>query len=234
MNIVHECLGSLFLASSTLIKANCKFQISDTREKIFRLGNNTWLVYSVGMIATNHVCPKARTSSPLTISLGQAVTVQPGCHIPTMDHIITAKDSNDVKIHSTGLDWTMTLAQFFDGHDSKQIMQIVMQLRSTMTGAFNASELPQQLDELDKPFQSVHWLFSSPAAMIEMILILGFIMFAMWKKCCAKPSPYTPVLPAPLAAVPPAPNLSATVSIQLTPMNFNKSEAPKTITIINS
>jgi len=38
--IVHD----LFLASAMLIKVNCKFQISETREKIFSLGNNTWLV----------------------------------------------------------------------------------------------------------------------------------------------------------------------------------------------
>jgi hypothetical protein len=94
-NLVHDCLGSLFLASSTLVKANCKFWISDTREKIFSLGNNTWLVYSVGTIATNQVCPKAKTTSPVTISLGQTLKVQPGCHIQTMDHIITAEDSED-------------------------------------------------------------------------------------------------------------------------------------------
>jgi hypothetical protein len=95
-NIVNDCMGSLFLASSMLIKANCKFWIWDTREKIFCLGNNTWLVYSVGTIATNHVSPKARSSSPLTISSRQAIMVQPGCHTPTMDHMITVDDSNDL------------------------------------------------------------------------------------------------------------------------------------------
>jgi len=43
------------MASTKLIKDNCKFQITDTREKIFSLDNNTWLVYSIGTIATNHV-----------------------------------------------------------------------------------------------------------------------------------------------------------------------------------
>jgi hypothetical protein len=27
MNLVHDCLGSLFLGTATLIKANCKFRI---------------------------------------------------------------------------------------------------------------------------------------------------------------------------------------------------------------
>ncbi len=77
-NMVNDCLWSLFLASSTLIKANCKFRISDIREKIFSLSNNTWLVYSVGTIATNQVCPKTKSTSPITISSGQTVSVQPG------------------------------------------------------------------------------------------------------------------------------------------------------------
>jgi hypothetical protein len=234
MNIVHDCLGSLFLASSPLIKASCKFRISDTREKIFSLGNNTWLVYSVGTIATNQVSPKARLSSPLTISSGQAIMVQPGCHIPTMYHIISTDNSTDVEIHSTWLDWRMTLAQLFNHHDSKQITQIVTQLGSTMTGSFHASELLQRLHELDKPFQSTHWLFSSPTAMIGMVPIFGFIIFALCKKCCAKPSPYTPDLPAPSAPELPPPNLQSNSGIQPTPMNFNKSAVPKTITIINS
>jgi hypothetical protein len=97
-------MGSLFLASSTLIKNNCKFQISETKETIFSLGNNTWLVYSVGTIATNHVCTKAGSSSPLTISSGQAITVKLGCHIQPMDHIIMANESEELEIHSTWLD----------------------------------------------------------------------------------------------------------------------------------
>ncbi len=32
-NIIQDCLGSLFMASSKLIKDNCKFKILDTREK---------------------------------------------------------------------------------------------------------------------------------------------------------------------------------------------------------
>ncbi len=36
-NLVNDCLGSLFLASSTLIKANCKFRISDTWDRFLAL-----------------------------------------------------------------------------------------------------------------------------------------------------------------------------------------------------
>ncbi len=60
-NIVNNCLGSLYLGSSTLIKSNCKFRIATTREKIYSLKNNRWLVYSIGTIATNQVCSKTNT-----------------------------------------------------------------------------------------------------------------------------------------------------------------------------
>jgi hypothetical protein len=80
----------------------------------------------------------------MTISSGQAITVHPGCHILTIDHIITADDTNDVEIHSTWLDWTMSLAQLFDHSDSEQITQIVTELQSKITGAFDASELLQK------------------------------------------------------------------------------------------
>jgi len=97
--------------------------------QIISLGNNTWLVYSVGMIATNHVCTKARSSSPLTIRSGQAIKVKPGCHILTMDHIITANDSEELEIHSTWPDWTMTLLQLFNYHNGEQINHIILELR---------------------------------------------------------------------------------------------------------
>ncbi len=63
-SIVHNCMGSLFLASATLIRANCKFRISETREKVFSLGNNTWLVYSVGTIAPTRYVPRLRSLLP--------------------------------------------------------------------------------------------------------------------------------------------------------------------------
>jgi len=202
-NLVHDCLGSLFLGTATLIKANCKFRISDTREKIFSLGNNTWLIYSVGTIATNQYCPKTGISSPVTIASGKTVKVQPGCQIPTMEHVITAEDSDDFEIKTTWLDWTMTLAQLFDHEDTEQLMQMVKEIRSTISGTFDASELLQRLDALNKPFQSNHWLFSSPAGMIGTVLLLALVSFVIYKKCGPKSSITHSASSSPSAPPPP-------------------------------
>jgi hypothetical protein len=202
-NLVHNCLGSLFLGTATLIKTNCKFRISDTREKIFSLGNNTWLVYSVGTITTNHYCPKTEVSTPLTIASGKTVRVQPGCLIQTMDQVITAEDSDDFEIKTTWLDWALTLAQLFDHEDTEQLMQTVKEIRSTISGTFDASELLQRLDSLNKPFQSHHWLFSSPAGMIGTVIIIALVSFIVYKKCCPKSSSKNTDISSPSAPPPP-------------------------------
>jgi len=254
-NIVHDCMGSLFLATSTLIKANCKFRISDTREKIFSLGNNTWLVYSIGTIATNQVCPKSKSNTPITIRSGQAITVQSGCHIATMDHLITADETDDVEVHSTWLDWTMTLSQLFDHEDAEQITKVATEIRDTYTGEFDASELIKRLDNIQVPFQSKHWIFSSPLIMIFTLALGVLLTYCIWKKFCTKssttaelpfPTAPPPVAPAAPVAQPqlvqqivqPAiyPNVPDPASISgphPTAIHFKKSP-PKSITIINS
>jgi hypothetical protein len=129
----------------------------------------------------------------------------------------------------------MTLSQLFDHTDTEQITNAVHKIRHTMTSSFDASEHLQQLDKLNEPYKSSHWVFSSPAAMIGMALIVSLLSSTIWKKCCTKPDTQ-PALPAPSA--PPAVNPG--VSVQpavLGPqpnMNFQKSAAPKSITILNS
>jgi hypothetical protein len=140
-NIINNCLGSLYLRSATLIKHNRKFRIERTREKIYSLGNNTWLVYSVGTITTNQVCPKAGTLLPLTIKLGQSVKIQAGCNIPTMDHLISADESEDMEIVNSWLDWTMSLPQLFNHDDNEQLTAMISDIRKDIIGDFDASQL---------------------------------------------------------------------------------------------
>jgi len=65
--------------------------------------------------------------------------------------------------------------------DSMIDTNTVHKIRDTMTGSFDASELLQQLDQLDKPFQSTHWVFSSPAAMIGIALLIALLSLTISK-----------------------------------------------------
>jgi hypothetical protein len=168
--------------------------------------------------------------------------VQSGCHIWTMDHLIAADEMEEMQVHSTWLDWTMSLSQLFDHNDAEQIANAVHQIRDTTTGSFDASELLQKLDKLNEPFQFKHWIFSSPAMMFGFFALITLLSFLVWKKCCTKLSTNTD-LPTPSAPpVPPViqpavnPNVSVVAPQQgpvPTAINFKKSP-PKSITIINS
>jgi hypothetical protein len=156
-NIIENCLGSLYLGSSSLIKANCKFRIDNTREKIYHLGNNSWVIYSIGTIATNQVCPRDNSLSPLTIKSGQTITVKQGCNIPTMDHLISTDDSEEHQILNSWLDWMMTLSQLFNHDDNEHLTAMIMNLRQTIHGDFDASHLIRCLEMVRKPFSADHW-----------------------------------------------------------------------------
>jgi hypothetical protein len=146
-----------------VIKSNCKFRIDSTRKKIYSLGNNTWLVYSIATIATNQVCPKAGTLSPLTIKSGQCITVKAGCNIPTMDHLISDDDSEDMEIVNSWLYWTRSLSQLFNHADNAQPTAMITDIRKHINGDFDASQLLKRLDNVQKQFSADHWRFSSPA-----------------------------------------------------------------------
>jgi hypothetical protein len=201
-NIVQDCLSSLYLGSANLIKANCKFWIDSKHEKIYSLGNNTWLVYLIGTIATNQVCPKTGTLSPLTIKSGQSVMVSHRCHIPTMDHLISADKSEDMEIVNSWLDWTMSLSQLFNHNNNEQLTAMIMYLRKHINGNFDASQLQKQLDMVQKPFSADHWQFSLPAAMFGVAVLIAVVSFAVWKKCCAQAS-HTAQTPTIAAQLPP-------------------------------
>jgi hypothetical protein len=92
-----------------------------------------------------------------------------------------------------------------------------------MSGEFDASELLKELDDLDKAFQSFDWLFSSPTAMIRMVLIISLLIFAVWRKCCTKSSD-TPAFPAPSAPTAPisaqTPMQPTAIGMQPASLNF--------------
>jgi hypothetical protein len=59
-DLTKTCLGSLYLTDVQNIQSRCKFSIDGAQEKIFRLDSNTYMVYSLGKINTNHTVPRQR------------------------------------------------------------------------------------------------------------------------------------------------------------------------------
>jgi hypothetical protein len=128
MELTKTSLGALYLADAKNIQGQCKFAIGGAQEKIFCLDSNTYLVYSLGKINTNQVCSKAKSISAIQISSGQTVRINPSCYIRTMDHIIMADDSEEIKIHSKWLDWTWTLGQLFQQLENEMVTSAINKL----------------------------------------------------------------------------------------------------------
>jgi hypothetical protein len=64
-DLTKTCLRSLYLADPNSIQTCCQFSIGGELEKIFRLDSNMFVIYSLGKINTNHICPKKKSISAI-------------------------------------------------------------------------------------------------------------------------------------------------------------------------
>ncbi len=182
----------------------CKFSIGGAQEKIFRLDSNMYVVYSLGKINTNHVCPKAKSISAIQISSGQTVRVNPSCYVRTMDHIIiTADDSEELDIHSKWLDWTWTLGQLFQQPENEKVIKAIDRLWERISGKFDAEILINELETMTKEAKEellTHWIFTTPGAMLGGAVLSLLLIFCCWRTCRSSgnnsyPAPSAPPAP---------------------------------------
>jgi hypothetical protein len=230
-SLKKSCLGSLYLGNSESIQNSCKFKIAEASEKIFELAENTWAVYSTGTINTNQVCQSKNSIQTRQINSGDTVTVEPGCYIRTMDHVISEDESETIEIQRKTMDWAGEIADLFGRANTEGIHKAIQGLRTKYNGEFDASELFKELDQIKPP--EAHWTFTSPAAMIGIALVLFLIGMLIWKKCFGTnqtteaplPSPSAPPMPAQNQPRPqraqPVTNNQATKSNASIPIHIN-------------
>jgi hypothetical protein len=205
-NLKRSCLGALYMANSNLIQNHCRFKIAEAREKIFKLSENTWAVYSIGMISTNEVCPAANAVTAMQIQSGDTIRIKPGCYVRTMDHVISADESETIKVAIKTMDWAGEITDLFHYENKDAIHQAVQGLRNRYNGEFDATVLLDQLDQLDQRDQlktpDTHWIFTSPAAMIAAAICLLGLGYCLWRCCCRMTTviqlqPSAPPMPMP-------------------------------------
>ncbi len=122
--------------------------------------------------------------------------MEPGCYVRTIDHVISADESETIEIQRKTMHWTGELAELFGRANTKGIHKAIQGLRTKYNGEFDASELYKELDQI-KPAEA-HWTFTSPAAMIGIALALFLIGMLIWKKCFSSPQSTEVPPPAPL------------------------------------
>jgi hypothetical protein len=203
-SLKKSCLGSLYLANAEGIQNTCKFKVAEASERIFELAENNWAVYSTGTINTNQVCQARNMIQTCQINSEDMDTVEPGCYIRTMDHVISADESETIEIQKKTMDWTGELAELFGRANTKGIHTAIQGLWTKYNGEFDASELFKELDQI-QPAEML-WTFTSPAAMIGIDMALFLIGMLIWKKCFNKMDSAEATLLAPLAPPLPASN----------------------------
>jgi hypothetical protein len=215
-NLKRSCLGALYMANSNSIQNHCRFKIAEAREKIFELSENTWAVYSIGTISTNQVCPAAKDITAMQFQSGDTIKIKPGCYVQTMDHVISADESETIEtieIAIKTMDWAGEITDLFHYENKDAIHQAVQGLRNRYNGEFDATILLEQLDQLDQRGQDKnpdsHWTFTSPAAMIGAAICLLGLGYCLGRCCCQNSTMTTVIQPAPSAPPMPAPVVQA-------------------------
>ena len=74
--------------------------------------------------------------------------MEPGCYIRTMDHVISADESETIEIQKKTMDWTSKLAELFGRANTKGIHMAIQGLRTKYNGEFDASVLFKELDQI--------------------------------------------------------------------------------------
>jgi hypothetical protein len=143
---------------------------------------------------------KAKTISAVQIKSGQAIKLNPGCYIWTMDHVIMADETDDVEVHSKWPDWTWTLGELFQQNKNEIITKAIKKIWTKISGKFDAIMLLSELNTFIKETPLEHWMFTSPGIMIAGALIFLRIRLCCCKKCC-QPNPATQ---PPVPSAPPA------------------------------
>jgi hypothetical protein len=199
-NLKRSCLGALYMANSNSIQNHCRFKIAEAREKIFELSKNTWVVYLIGTISTNQVCPAANAVTAMQIQSGDTIKIKPGCYVRTMDHIISGNESETTKIAIKTMDWAGEITDLFHYENKDAIHQAVQGLRNWYNGNFDATILLDQLYHLmtrdQDGKQDLHWTFTSPVGRggylvlsfdgNGLLILLGDHCSELWCESCLK------------------------------------------------
>jgi len=131
------------MANSNSIQNHFRFKIAEARETIFELSENTWAGYSISTISTNQVFPAANDVSAMQIQSGDTIKIKPGCYVRTMDHVLSADESET-------MDWAGEFTDLFHYDSKDAIHQLVQGVRNWYNGEFDATVLLDQLDQLDQ------------------------------------------------------------------------------------
>ncbi len=74
----------------------------------------------------------------MQIQSGDTIKVKPGCYVRTMDHIISADESETIEIAIKTMDWAVEITDLFHYENKDTIHQAVQGLCNRYNGEFDS------------------------------------------------------------------------------------------------
>ncbi len=81
----------------------------------------------------------------MQIQSGDTIRIKPGCYVQTMDHVISADESETIEIAIKTMDWAGEITDLFKYENKDAIHHAVQGLRTRYNGEFDATVLLNQL-----------------------------------------------------------------------------------------
>lgn len=204
-DIDQDCLAALHFGTTAHIKEQCQFRITKTKEMVFEITENSWIVYTTGSFVTDQRCPGQQTKS-LRIDSGKLVQVNAGCSVRTKQHVLVADDSITQTIDPKADDWNWALEHLFPEHQPEAVLKAIDTLHQKGSHSIDATDLFNQIDALNQP--DGHWTFSFPVLItVSALLIVALIAGIRCLRKAGTPAPVIVPATAPELAqvsVPPA------------------------------
>jgi len=92
--------------------------------------------------------PTSNDVTKMQIQSGDTIKVKPGCYVCTMDHVISADESETFEVKIKAMDWPKEITDLFHQGNKEAIHHAVQGLKTRYNGEFNATILLDQLDHL--------------------------------------------------------------------------------------
>ena len=146
-NFRKTCLGALYVKDSEAASWYCDFQVQPADERVFRVRNVDYLVYTNKEIVATKKCGPS-VSQTVQFTEGTAVNFQGGCNLQLEDHKIYGEDSIRTEISETQIfDWNWDAKRVLRNISTPQFLQAMQELEQTAgVVSFETEDILQQED----------------------------------------------------------------------------------------
>jgi hypothetical protein len=191
-NWAHTCLSALFTMNQEAATRYCDFQIQPADERIVKLDQSRFMVYTNRVLVAEKYCGDA-THESVNIQEGSIVQVGPGCRLKLDSHQIYGEQGinrafDDPRVFSWTWDAKRVLRNFSGEHLDRAFA--AMEHEAGMT-SFETEDLLQQLDiqrleqelehaqteqkllvqNLNNPFSIFHWIGVGMSALVTFVAV---------------------------------------------------------------